>query len=700
MPGTTVQLQGYLCSPTFIVTRSVGFEPDFASVFIDRARLTKKSANLLLQMSPVPGWPHLEEVPATATLPTPEEGKGLYLMGDLVLKEVELTEQGLGHGITFKHMLLSERSLEGVAGTSDGSGVVKVELTDVRRLWADRGTVHTWINVPYRYLPEEAGPPRTQSYPPLVPGTTDGDAPWTVRRAIEVKILPFLPGVSATLKKIPEDVGNKVCPTHKWEYRLAKDCLSELLEEVGLVLALNPDCSLSLWKRGDGLLEDEDGVVLLSNDPRLSSVVPLLSHRYIADRVVIVGRPIVEEFEEELVAVGEQRDGRLVPIAQFMRDLNADPRVVLLTEQDKKVAFGSFGEEDLRLIERCAFKWYALPGAVFGADAEARSRMPIEDLPITANGGFRKAARVRAESHQVVNAVALAAAASFRKARREADPGAASSDPDGKPNQPRVSFSTETAADKLLKDMQASETVAMQAIYNLPMSDQGGEYTIDRERGLVKFATPRLKVSAQYVSAHVATPIPAKVVLRYGSSRKAKLNEPLSLADRYSSAWEIEGDPLVEREGGLRESGSGVTDEFGKFVIKRAEVSDVFLRSAKVIETDFQQLTRLDGTGNVGECDQLARAIAESVLLIRRGVGGGIYEFHRPMPIVNTGRVLSIQWTNGDEGPKTTAYDSQYAPLDHQVVGKQLDARRRSQDKRMTGFGSALRAPFLQEGDR
>src|SRR5579883_1820743 len=304
--GLEIRYQGYPCLPIFEYSRTVGLEADTGYVHLERAdfqRFDVKDASDVpaLKAQYLGPLATREKLPAATS-----RGDGLLSLGDLVVTE---TVDGEDHAVTFKKVLVSERSIESVIAFDDPSDLVRVEITDIRYLWGRRGVVFGWINVPRQddgkssiLTPQTAGAlhaaasplAKAAPLPPMIQGSLRNGSPWTLRQVLTERVLPALPGAPA-LSRLPRDLENAIPIGHVWDGYPAKQALLDLLDEFRLVLSLDLDASVSLWKENEGSLQLDTGVRIdVSTDERVSSARALVSFHHVPAVVLVLGSPVRE----------------------------------------------------------------------------------------------------------------------------------------------------------------------------------------------------------------------------------------------------------------------------------------------------------------------------------------------------------------------------------------------------------------------
>lgn len=717
--GLTVNFQGYVCTPEHKVSRNTGLEPDFGFVHV----LKSEFKAYRLEEVGLPGA-------SAQAVTTREKGQtaqssGFKSQGDLTITE---TIKGLEFSTTFKKVLIDDRAIESAVVFDDDSDVVMIQLTDIRKLWATQGVVSAWINVPQQgdgqdgfddnlpgrevnfsnstidksnaskallgkfstpnvevtQAPTTTGAPPTpttvspsgsSAAPLYLEGSLDGDKPWTLIRVLEVYILPNLAG-APTLKRVPDDVREKIVSAKIWDAKLTKKCFRELLVEFQLVHALNLDSSISLWHEDEGNTQDDTGASIV-DDPRFPDTDPRLAHRrqliglpMIPPSVLVIGPPVLETVKiSDLEPVGEV-GGHIVPLALALKNINLNmdqAKVYAFASDSERSSYFQVDADGQKRFRHWAFKWYRLPG---GPHVHA-DKLPMLARARVDEEGAALPIRVWSESVQIVNAVSLV--------RDKLGIG------DGR-------NSGSKALEKLLK----SKAINYRILTNLPFAESSTGYKIDHANGVIKFdeiqgvvggeqeidtseLIPRSDVGRggrtldKSVAAGLATGSsfagagtgsgdgvtpseaflarPARVAVEFGFARKPSRFANLSLEHRYYAFWVRDAQP-----GG----GKSKARQLPRFA--GDSTPELIFRD------DLQQVIDAKGHTNKSALDAIAGELARQVLEQPPVTEGGVVRFCRPVPLVNTGRVRSITWgiTRGEPAglvPFTEAHVGMIAPI-------------------------------------
>ncbi|MCY0881455.1 MAG: hypothetical protein OWS74_05615, partial [Firmicutes bacterium] len=316
--------------------------------------------------------------PHTVSGPEP----GLRSSGRLVFTEVR---NGTAYEAAIEQVLITERAIEVALAMDDDNPVCRVELTDIRYLWATRGApVFGWINVPRRKgddapalvisttttsKPPAPAPGQPSADPEFIPGSMRQGKPWTLRQVLEEKILPNLPG-SPKLKRLPPGRESAQPKGHVWNGLLPKVALARVLDEFQLVLALNPDGSVSVWERNEGDLQDAAGQMIVydprdpSVDDRVATARAVVAYKHVPAAVMVLGGRVVKTARVALEAVGEI-SGSIVKLEDALAAIGLtldQARQAVLLPHERRAALLLIPTPALREFERWAFKWFRLPG--------------------------------------------------------------------------------------------------------------------------------------------------------------------------------------------------------------------------------------------------------------------------------------------------------------------------------------------------
>lgn len=660
--GLFVRYQGYTCSPIHEFTRSAGPEPDFGYVHISRSDYGK--------LSVAESLPGLDSPTSPATATTQDKSapplNGFVSSGLLEIIEVI---DGVTHATRFEKTLVSERAAEvPFAVDYDGSELVRLELTDIRLLWRTRGLLFGWVNVPK--IPAGSTPSGgTQEKPgtgdaaagvatQYIPGSLrNGTDIYTVRQALEEKILPALP-LAPKIKRFPILVGAAgVCPGYVWSGMRPKEALVKLLEDRRLVITLNLDSTVSFWKEGEGALQDDQGKLIplgdhetgVGIDDRVSNARDLVGFHYVPTAVVVVGPPIIQNVRMNLEPVGEI-GGTVLPLNDFLTAIGLDDakarRFAMLTHKDRSVFLG-VAEGGLKLFERCAYKWFRVPGL----PASSSDLLPIGPRGIADSIGQMLPPRVWADGHTMVNMAASALAKI----------------PDATNGQQPIVFQTKDAKQSAdlkailnqsikqsLKQLDAIEAAGIDALriwLDLPFAEQTSGYSIDTEHGVVMFESivgPLEQNSALVLK----TP---RVQIEYGYTKKPAQNGDLKLEHRYHSVW-------------IRNT-KGVVSDVNRAnpvaapAITQAPTIAPGLCPFAIFRPELQQVNGIDGTTNQKALDAIAKDLALEVLSRPQQTAGAVVQLHRPVPVACTGKVLSVVWSAERGVPRVVAHVGTYGPL-------------------------------------
>lgn len=654
--GLTVTYQGRLCLPEFSITRPTGLEPGYGFLGMD-------SVDLGGTFDVVPSLPGVDSPAPVSTVAksspnTPgATGKPLNSSGDLVIFEQ------LGGAIkwqtTLSGMIITEKGIETIKAVDGGTKFVRVEIADIRYLWKTRGIIFAWINMPKLAsgqstvapgAPSVGDPMASVPATTSIGGTTDGKlfdfvagsddsgVPWTLRRCLEVVVLPRLPGQPA-LKRLPPDLdGNGAIPIgHAWDGILPVKALADLLDEFQLVISLNHDGSISLWHEGEGKVTREDGWVIHydsgNEDEYVSNSREIATPHYIPSTVVVLGPPIRDTARMLLEPVGEIRDkdnpgksGRIVPLDDAVKALGlatANAKTfVLMTPAER--ALMDLPETTVKELEKWAYRWYRVPDPVkLNAD-----KLPVQDRGTVDDFGVFLPPRVWSESLAIIQGAAIA---------KKAQGGiSTSASPWGK-----------SQVNSALYAMIGSAGSNITAVQNLPFSEQSSGYEIDRVSGVVKFheiQCAAIGINGETGFAPIYSAIvdrPAKVQLEWGFDRKPGLNQNVVISHRYASFWAKQKNGSITQQPSLDPNAIPVV----------------------VHRPDLLQVNDADGNTNKGPLDSVAKKIATAILARPAVTSGATIELHRPVPVATNGLVTTTTYTTSQSRPRVTIHVGCFSPL-------------------------------------
>lgn len=206
-------------------------------------------------------------------------------------------------------------------------------------------------------------------------------------------------------------------------------------------------------------------------------------------------------------------------------------------------------------------------------------------------------------------------------------------------------------ADKIAAELAGAKVEHIRIMTPLDFGEQASGFRIDADRGLVIFEAVQGRVVAtdQDSTASLETGLLsefAAVELEFCFARKPGLNDPLTLAHRYSSVW--------------TRTGNGPSAK----VEQRPDIPPGVAPLVIGPLPALQQIDGADGKTNKPFLDALAKRLAEQQLKVEQSTEGAIIDFCRPLPVINTGSVLSVSWSVGsDEIPRCTAHVGTFARL-------------------------------------
>lgn len=232
--------------------------------------------------------------PGRATLQLlPQDVSRISLTGDLIF----------GDGVTT--IVLRNCKAAQLRTNLDGSGLTwSLDILDRRWKWIECGFIQGTYNVP--------DSTRDVTRPPPVGGPYLAPAqlyiPWTVRTPHQLLAL-CLEAMGETVYRIDAPNTLYPLPNISWDYCNPAQALNALAEELGCRVVYRPDV--------DGVWVVPIGQGLLLPPGSISREAPALSNPQRPDTIVCVGAPVKFEVEWVLEAVGEEFDGRLLPIAHL-----------------------------------------------------------------------------------------------------------------------------------------------------------------------------------------------------------------------------------------------------------------------------------------------------------------------------------------------------------------------------------------------
>lgn len=652
--GLQVIYQGFICSPLFEFTRSVGLEPDFGFVHLERGDL--------LSLEVKESLPGLDLLRATTREKGSGPGRPLLSSGTLTVAEFI---DGQTHRVDVQNVLLSERAMEAPIATDDHSELIRVEITDIRYLYKSRGFVVGWVNVPQLSANAAAPTSGTQTRTvggagapgAFVPGSLRKGAPWTVQQVIVEKILPKLPG-APRLAFISPGTALRQAKTYVWNGVRAVEALREILKDEGLVFCLNLDGSVSLWDEGVGTLQEDTGKPVFlgalthdnlppsSIDPRVAHARPLVGYHYVPSSVLVVGPPVLQNRRIDLEPVGEI-GGQVVPLDEALAAIGitrASAAIFVFMMHHDRSALSDMTEDGLHAFEKWAFKWFRIPGL---PDKNA------DLLPAGMRGspdsiGQLQAQRVFCETHAVGNVAALVLQQAIGHTQT-AGPNVAA--------QLRAADRLKAVVDEFQSD--ATGLSNYRVVMNLPYSEQApGSFSVDEERGIVKFD------SAAGLATHDGDPLAVaslqpgdpRVSLEFGYRLKPDQRGDLAIEHRYFSLWARSKPAPVGPV-----NGDTPQDDVQ---VEKLPVLQPGLAPLVLYRPEFEQVNDITGASNKAALDELAKRLAIDAMTRPQFTQGAVVEFVRPVPLVNTGRVLSIKWESDLAGfSKCTAHVGAFAPL-------------------------------------
>jgi hypothetical protein len=629
LDGVTITYQGKLgAALPFEYSRPAGLEPGFGFVHMHKDEFQDFTIQESLQGVDTIDIPH--------TVST-----GFASSGELVFTEVA---GGVPYTVTIEQVLVTERAVAVALAPDDPNPVCRVELTDIRYLWATRGApVFGWINVPARggaAAPPPALPVTGTISPPapavaaptanpvFIPGSMRNGVPWTLHQVLVEKILPNLPGAPA-LKRWPPRADTAQPKGHVWKGVLPKRALAQVLDEFQLVLTLNLDASVSIWERNEGELQDAAGQVIVydptdpSVDDRVAGAQALVAYKHVPACVCVLGGRVVRTARLALEAVGEI-GGTIVPLTDALASIGltvADAQRAALLPHERRSALLLIPPEALREFERWALKWFRLPG---GAAAHADKLPLLPGRGVVDSVGQWLPHRVFSEGHTIVSVMEAKLA--------QLDAAGLGSAPI------KVMDRVFAAIEK--------NVAHFKVVCNLPFAEQAAGFRIELERGVVRFENVQGTVALEGASldeAQLADGAP-HVELEFGYEQRPGFQDDVTSALRYSSVWTrrtLNGQLVIAQIGALPAGVAPILKERPDLEL----VLDVALNSNQAL------------------LDASAQKTAADVFAIEQSTRGALVTFCRPVAVVTTGKVLTVTWSTDNEKPRVAAHLGVYAPL-------------------------------------
>lgn len=716
--GIKIRYQAKPCLPAvFEYTRPAGLEPGRGSV----GMLRENFRDFVIRES-VPGVDTLEvKTQEKPTETTPGFLSSGSLMFQEV-EALEDGGQKVHRVVWDQVLVTEKGAEVAYSNNTDANEVVHIELTDIRYLWETRGILSALINIPFQGIPEPASggtqskPVTTGKGPQVTPGSSDNGKPWTLERVLTQKIYPALPGdPKLTIQSPRPDYFDKTVGPKHWDGKLPKDAYREVLEEFQLVNALNFDATLSVWPKGRGELQlageasaasaatlaasaatpqarnllsaiaksltinfspsRPDGSANPAVDERVARSRRLVSYKHVPAVAVVVGPPVIVEARMRLEAVGE-KNGRIVPLKDALAAIGLDmPRATKLAmlNQEERPALLGVSEHGVSEFNRWGFKWFRLPGGeaqnadklpmlpARGAVASTGELLPqrvfsechttVRELDLlrrkTLTGGVARLELAKDQlkdiEDQIGNSGDLSQNARDNLKRKKDQLAGTVKNLEAYVEQETQKLAGGAAAAKAMADTLAaglSKAQYLRSVRNIPFGEQTTGYHIDSDRGIVMFDAVQGRVAPEGVPITQAfLSESAAVEIEFAFRRKPTQNENLELGHRYFACFVRKGD-----------GPTAVIEQRDKIPLKTAPL--------RIVRLELQQIDRLDGSSNKALLDVIAKQLAEQQLKVDQSTEGAVVEFCRPVPVLNTGAVLSVTWSMEKGKPKVVAHVS------------------------------------------
>lgn len=601
--GLLVTYQGYVCTPEFRYTRSVGLEPNYGYVHVAKADFLEYT----IETADGVDAQFVEGLRTVERGAPPPPGRGFRPMGDLVIRE---TIEGREHTVTFSDVLVAEEGVEAALVTDDGEDIARVALTDIRFLWGSRGFIHAWVNI----VNHGAGLVEEGATPSFLPGSLHPRTgrPWTLLQLLTELVLPALPG-APTLRRMPEGLKRAQPLNRLWQPpMLPKAALEDLLEDYSLVLGLDPQGTVSLWNEQEGDPQTQDGRAV--DEEIVSSRRTSVSYHYVPPAVLVTGAPVRQTvLIDGLEPVGGA-GGVVRPLEESLSLLGMnlfDARVWVMESQERKGAMHSSTQEAISELERWAFRWWRIPGL----ESHNSDKLPIRDRGVVTDIGAFLPPVVSSETFASFNLAAM------------------------------LDAGTLVGSAAAIATAHLAEARNVTILANVPYAvAQAGAYEIDRERGIVRFEQPQGHIEPDGGTRGTVAMSErfARVSLEFGFDLKPTINAAATLDHLYHSVW-------VARADGSPRQVQEIPDG--------AAIRQVYRR-------DLVEVRDLVGRTNRALLDSVSLEIARGIFAEPRATGGMVLELHRPAPLVCTGAVRSITWSTEGELPRVRAHVGRAAPFD------------------------------------
>ncbi len=667
--GPVVIYQGYLCSPIYSYTRTLGLEPDFGYVFIDPPTFGPYKFDVSN------GPSGLGRVGGTVERGPPGRGgsanrspEGFSPIGDLVLREVI---GGKSFETLFRNVLVAPSPVVAAfptdaSNTPQDTADARVPITDIRLLWRTQGEVSGLFNVLKAGTGIQlSGATVTVGDVAAIPlsnfikgSLRNGTEKWTLERILEEKIVPNLPGVLG-LKRMPEDLKAAI-PSKEWPPgTLAKQALAELLFEFGMLLALNPDSTIGLWKPMEGDPQLQNGSDFFATNPEeVAYVLPSATIHHIPDLIQVTGGPILGTVRLKCIPVSEVagvlrpiRDGlSLIGLSPAQADafavLPADQRIAKNFDPKGKAA----GEFD---------RWYGKYWRIIDAETANADKLPMQGRPVDGTSAKPSLGATLGQ---------LAPIGVFTERTGQAN--LAQMALEGTLN-PTAAGNSSSQKYRLIAAAAASRIGTKNAtvVLNLGFGEVTSGFRIDRERGLVIFDQIQGHVLKEGVPGSSPFNLSkARIEVEFGYYLSP--GECGDKATRYVSFWSRQADGSARQ---LRNKPAGAIPHL-------------------IDAPELAQRIDISGRTNVSILNAIAQKKAEEEF--KRPTTTSAYELHvtRPLPLICTGAVQQVSWSAGPtSGPQVIA--SIGGTHDTKTPADRYATRTRDPSERTPPAGEDIQSP-------
>lgn len=231
----------------------------------------------------------------------------------------------------------------------------------------------------------------------------------------------------------------------------------------------------------------------------------------------------------------------------------------------------------------------------------------------------------------------------------------------------KANRSPRAIADRIAEQLSKAQAQHMRLVVDVPFGEQNSGFEVDRDRGIVKFGAVQGRVIQSEAAPEEEKTLEtcilsefAAVELEFAFERKPKPTEVSGLEHSYFSVWgrTTTGGAQQAVENAIAAGGAASGLLQGALAglqlagapgagVKVKQLAAVPNGAAPLLigpKPELQEIRAADGKTNKPFLDQLARRLAEGQLRLEQSTVGAIVELCRPVPLLNTGKVLSITW--------------------------------------------------------